>query len=467
MDNTVYNYGHIGISPYEFEEINDLKVTKTVDEHALLYVSGIVPEEKVDEYVENSNENERICVYINGDNGSELVFQGMPSKISIKAEGNVRRIELTAISLTFLMDIKKKKLTFQDKGKTYSSIFSELTAGYENASVIDEASGGQSIGGLIVQYEETDWAFIKRLASHFNAPLVPVCEQQGLKYYVGVQETTPKYSIDEFNYSITRDIKDYKFKSENAVSGISVNNATNYEITTNKVLKLCSTVKFKDSILYVYKAEIEMKDGVLENKYILRDKKGLSVPRIDNYGIIGASLFGHIAAVAKDTVKVNLDIDSTPGSMWFPYSTVYSSPDGSGWYCMPEVGDKVRVYFPDDKESNAFAASSVNLKSSNSQSRSNPDEKSLSTKYGKQIVFKPGAVEINGGGGMLMRLTDDGGIEINSSKKITLSAAEDIEINGGGNVMVSGDEGVNLKQKATSLDIKDDVKFTGGKVNIQ
>ncbi|WP_431087462.1 hypothetical protein [Paenibacillus sp. 8b26] len=80
--------------------------------------------------------------------------------------------------------------------------------------------------------------------------------------------------------------------------------------------------------------------------------------------------------------------------MWFPYSTVYSSPDGSGWYVTPEAGDQIRLYFPDEREQHAFAASSVDLASSDPVKRSDPAVKSISTKYGKQVVFKPGAVEI-------------------------------------------------------------------------
>lgn len=64
-------------------------------------------------------------------------------------------------------------------------------------------------------------------------------------------------------------------------------------------------------------------------------------------------------------IKLEIDQDSTAsGAMWFPYSTVYSSPDGSGWYVMPEAGDQIRLYFPDEREQHAFAASSVDLASS-------------------------------------------------------------------------------------------------------
>lgn len=59
-------------------------------------------------------------------------------------------------------------------------------------------------------------------------------------------------------------------------------------------------------------------------------------------------------------VQVQFSFDSEfSGNHWFEYSTAYSSSDQSGWYCMPEVGDTVRVFFPSGNEGQAFAASST------------------------------------------------------------------------------------------------------------
>lgn len=469
MSEVVHTYADIVISPYTFEEILELKVTKELNEHGKLYISGIIPEEKLDEYVENSNDNEQVEILIKEGENNIILFQGMVTNLAVRATNNVRVMTVEALSTTFLMDIKKKSHSFQNPNTTYSSIFNKITDEYPNSQGIDEASNGKAIGGLLVQYKETDWEFIKRLASHFNAPLVPAVTAKGLKYYIGIPDLGEKSTLEEFNYSIKKDLKGYKIKSENDIQDIEEQNLISYGITTNRILELCSTVQFKEKNLYVFKAETEMEEGILLNKYTLRDKKGLSRRKIYNSLLIGASLFGNIEDVAKDTVKVKLEIDGgqASGEMWFPYSTVYSSPDGSGWYCMPEVGDKVRLYFPDEDEKNAFAASSVNLKSSNSESRSDPSVKSISTKYGKQIVFQPGAVEIVGNGETLMRLTDDGGIEVKSDKGITLSAGGDIEINGGGKVVIQGEAGVDLKQAGTTLNVKDNVTLSGGKVNIQ
>ena len=169
-------------------------------------------------------------------------------------------------------------------------------------------------------------------------------------------------------------------------------------------------------------------------------------------------------------VKVSLDIDSNntdSGERWFAYSTVYSSEDGTGWYCMPEIGDSIRLYFPNNVEKNAFVISSVNGESSNASKRSDPSIKSIGTKYGKEIVLKEDAVEIIGNGNLLMKLTDDGGIEVISNKKIILDAKESIAINGGKAISIEGKKGVDLLQSKANLKIKDDVVMKGGKVNIE
>lgn len=470
MSESVYTYGDISISPYKFEKILNLKIVKELNNHSKLQITGIIPEEAIDEYVEYTDDNEKIEVSLKNKASNTILFKGIVTSISVQATSNVRKVEIEALSSTFLMDVKKKTRSFQNKSTTYKEIFTKLTNEYPGAQVIDEASNGKSIGGLLMQYNETDWEFIKRLASHFNAPLIPDSKIGGGKYYIGIPKSGNTFNLDEFNYSVKKDLKSYKIKSENHISSLNENDLISYEIYSNKVLDLCSKVNFKQRSLYVYKAEIEIQNSVFLNKYELREMKGIYRNKLYNYQLTGVSLFGKILDVSKDTVKIELEVDkkqSKSGAMWFPYSTVYSSPDGSGWYCMPEIGDKVRLCFSDQDEKNAFAASSVNLSSSKAEKRSDPAVKSIGNKYGKEVVFKEGAVEIIGNGQLLVRLTDDGGIEINSNKKIVLSAEEDIEINGGGKILIEGKEGVDLTQASTNLKIKDNVTISGSKVNIE
>ncbi|WP_027624794.1 contractile injection system protein, VgrG/Pvc8 family [Clostridium lundense] len=465
----MYTQGDILVAPYKFQKITKLKITREVNEHARLYISGIIDEENADKYVETADAETNIALSLKDEKNSVTnVFQGVVTNIQVNANREVRTLEVEALSRTFLMDIKKKSRTFQNENLSYKDVLNIVNSGYSNIKMSDKIANGTKIDKFIVQYKETDWEFIKRLASHFNVPVVSECQLENIRYSIGNSGCCKIYKLDEFNYSIKKELQEYKLKSGNGVNGLNDVNLINYEVITNKVMYLCNLVNFKGRNLYIYKSEMELINGVISNKYVLRDEKGIKVRRIYNNKIVGISLEGNILDTKNDVVKINLKIDGNKGgSKWFPYSTVYSSPDGTGWYCMPEIGDAIRLYFPDNEEKNAYAISSVNIKSSNSKKRSDPSVKSLGTKYGKEIVMKPGAVEIIGNGNLLMRLTDDGGIEVKSDKKIVLDAKEDIEITGGGKVSIQGSSGVNLTQAGANVKIQDNVTMSGGKVKIE
>ncbi|BCZ45488.1 hypothetical protein psyc5s11_15550 [Clostridium gelidum] len=467
----VYTYGDFIVSPYKFEKIKVLKITRELNEHAKLYINGVISDENTDKYVEEADDEASIKVSVKDNDGNITdLFEGIIANIGIDASNDVRTLEVEALSKTVLMDIEKKSRTFQNENDSYEEIFKKINAGYSNVQTFNNVTNGAKIDKLIVQYKESDWELIKRLASHFNGGVVSECQLTDIKYSLGASGDRKTYDINEFNYSIKKGLHEYKVKAANDDYDLDDMNLISYEITTNKIMNLYSAVNFKGRNIYVYKCEIEMVDGVLSNKYILRDEKGMKVRRIYNNKIVGLSLNGSILDTANDVVKINLEIDGNQDksiARWFPYSTVYSSEDGTGWYCMPEVGDAIRLYFPDNEEKNSYAISSVNLESSNSQKRSDPSEKNIGTKYGKQIVMKPGAVEIIGNGNLLMRLTDDGGIEINSDKKIILDAKDDIEINGGAKITIKGDTGIDLTQAGANMNIQDNVTISGAKVNIQ
>lgn len=145
---------------------------------------------------------------------------------------------------------------------------------------------------------------------------------------------------------------------------------------------------------------------------------------------------GTVQAVKGDKVQVFFhEIDGSydaGGTQWFPYSTSYSSSDGSGFYCMPEVGDQVRVFMPSNNEKDAFVASSVNL-----NPQSNTRDKSWKAPGGKEILLTDDGIYIiceeekifiNLTAGKGIEITSDKNIEITSDANITLKAGKKIEM---------------------------------------
>jgi hypothetical protein len=467
----VYTYGDIIVSPYKFEKINKFRLVQEINEHARFYISGILSEESTDEYVETASENQTISVALtNADQSIEPFFNGIVTNISISVKNNVRTLEIEALSYTYLMDTLKCSATFQNEQFTYTNVFNKINSKYGSYSMVNNVTGSIKVNQLLVQYRETDWEFLKRLASHFNVGLVPACSLSGIKYSIGWAGGGKGGNLTEFNYSIKKGLLEYKLKAYNEGYSLSDLDLISYEITTNKIMNLYDDVAFNGRKLMVYQCDIQMIKGALVNKCILRDEIGMKVEKLYNDGIVGVSLQGRVLDVQKDEVKVSLELDGSPteseGAKWFKYATVFSSPYGTGWYCMPEVEDVVRLYFPDNVENHAYVLNSLHYPYSDSDQskRSDPDVKSFSTKYGKEIIMRPGGIDIISGSN-LMTLDDNGGIQVKSDNDISMSGSS-VSISGG-SVSIYGDGGVTLSQSGASIKIKDDVVMSGGKINTQ
>ncbi|SNS15327.1 Phage late control gene D protein (GPD) [Anaerovirgula multivorans] len=463
---------NIIIEPYQFIDLLELHIQKKVNQHATVKIVGHISEELEDKYAEMTRSNEWITIKALDEEETNILFKGLIKTVAVKTENQVRTLEIEAISGSYLMDIHEKTCTFQNEKQTYGSIMNTVKNRYGDGSGVFMTVGEKSqTGTIIVQYRETDWNFAKRLASHFNSYLVPEYAIDGAKIYFGRPNKNELEHIKAIAYSIKKDVGEYMNKTEYKVKEIRENDALYYCVQSREIYDLCIPVEFKNRKLYIYEINSRLEAGEIMHYYTLKSEGGFKFKKEYNEKLIGASLDARILDITKDIVKVHILVDAKQDvsiAKWFPYSTVYSSPDGTGWYCMPEKGDTVRVYFPDEKEKNAFVISAVHKETSHAGRRSDPSVKCLSTKYGKHIILSPGAIEIKNSDDLYIKLFDDGGIEIYSDKDIKMFAKENIEITSEeAEITMQAGESVNLKQGETTVVIEENITFNGGQVRLQ
>ena len=157
---------------------------------------------------------------------------------------------------------------------------------------------------------------------------------------------------------------------------------------------------------------------------------------------------------------------------------LFRSKDGSGWYCMPEIGDRVRIYFPDGTEDHSYAISSVHEQVSDppaggssgsgggsySGQRDDPSVKSLRNQDGKEIRLTPEGIYIIVDG-TIITLTDEGGVSIVSDQNIEFRSDKNINIRAEENINIVGQDGVHLKCNETaSVKIEENVEVVGQEV---
>ena len=146
---------------------------------------------------------------------------------------------------------------------------------------------------------------------------------------------------------------------------------------------------------------------------------------------------------------------------------------------MPEIGDSVRIYFPDGIEEHSYAISSIHdgvdpnmqIGSSNGKGedeytgqRDNPSVKSLRNKNGKEIRLTPGGIYIIADG-TTITLMDEGGVSVVSDQNIEFKSDQNIVISAEQDVSIVGLAGAYLSCSETaSIRLEDNVEVIGQEV---
>lgn len=469
------SYKDIRVKGYNLQSITELKIENMVNEHGTLELTGILRSGEEDKDIHLTGENKKIEVFYYEKDKPITLFYGIVTHIEVEMEDKVYTLKINAKSMSYLMDIKKKSKSFQNLSTTSHEVIKTIMGGYTNSNYILNIPN-TPIKELLIQYEETDWEFIKRIGSKYNQGIFQSNHSKGIQYVIGVPNEGKKINTDVIQYEVFKDLESYYYMKKNYLQDAKEEQFITYKIYSYQVLKIGDTVSFLGQNFHVYNIIYEIKDSILQNTYNLRVKNGLKQKTIFNTNIIGSSINGKIIGVSEDKVKVHLEIDSSQnqgGAYFFKYSTMSASTDGSGWYCMPEIGDSVRVYFPTKNEGDSFAVSAVSSyekASGGGEDRmSSPDNKYLRTAHDKQVKLTPGGIFISCDSGQAdMSLTNDGTLSIISQNNVDVNAGENIKIEAQKNFFISAKKGVNLKcDKNGGLDFDEEgqIREMGTKVN--
>ena len=417
----------IKVEPYEIQHVLKLRVNKIPNQHSAMFLSGILADGLEDSYVQEMVASKTIKVKVEGEGDSRVVFSGLIQKIKVSARAGVYYIEVEALSHSIALDIERVRRSYQRLSMPYKELMEKAVEDYDG-EVMDKVTEGATIDEFILQYDETAWRFVMRMASRFNAPLIPEDILDEPKVYAGLPDKDGVGDLEDFTYNITKRTGDYRVTKEHYKESVHEADYLDYEIFSDQIFEIANKVTFKDRTLYVNEALIEMADGIFRNVYKLTDKKGFHVNLMKNFPIVGLSLEGLVKDVAKDDVKIELDIDEPfekDELCWFKYSTPYTSDNGGGFYCMPELDEKVRLHFPDCEDEHAYSTSCVRIRFETSDERGVPDIKYWRTLAGKEIMFTPDGVKIRClDNEIFINMIVEKGILIQSNKDINIIANE-------------------------------------------
>lgn len=461
----------IEINPFKLLDIISFKGVQRINDHGYITFSGhIEPAEEEACLSAAMQDNPIVQVFVSNETDRKTFFAGVLTEVEIEVKNQLKILIATVNTGSYLMDLTPHIRSFQSADTSYSDILNVLGKNYKNASFHLNAVNGKRIEGLILQYQETDWEFAKRLASRLGTVLIPNGQYGYPAYDFGLLQNEKCAEIESKTYSITKDLGRFLHNSGNGVREQSETDMICYIYKSREIYDLGERVIFNHQPFYICSIETGMEGGELYHTYYLAMEAGLRVPQKFNLEMIGLSLAARVTGVQKDSVQVAIEKDenqSASGKRWFPYSTVYSSPDGTGWYCMPEIGDAVRLYIPCEHEEQACAASSVHLPVTAGSSRSNPNHKSIMNKQGKEVLFTPDSLLITNNAGMSLELSDREGIKIISDKAIQIKSDEAIDIvSAASTVQMTAPQELVFNQGGTEMKLKDQLFLKGAQVRL-
>jgi hypothetical protein len=360
---------------------------------------------------------------------------------------------------TYLLDRTSHTRTFQEDDFTYRSVIEECLAPEAGLFIMREKESEQT-RQFTVQYRESNWSFIKRLAHRLGVIIIPETRTEGKKFFLGVNRSEGGIEIPSDNYTVTRTIPEG--------DSLIAHELGVYKIKTRHVYELGQFVVLEGRKLVVNNIHSYLECGELLHQYsICALHSAYQIRQLSNH-IRGISLKGAVINVKKDKVQVTLHEDENKdncGTRWFDYATVYSTPDGTGWFAMPEIGDEIRLLFPDADDAWTYVSSNVHLETRGG--RINPDHKSWKNRQQKEILFTPEGILITNNNGLSIELSDDQGITINSDKDISIQSDGTLAMNSqNAGVSVYGDRNVAIQQGAASINIQDAIDISGGKINM-
>ena len=335
------------ISSFAMEKILDFQTWEVPGEHARGNFRLLLSENET-----GINSMNAPIQLLGQGNTAGALFSGYPEKVEIKEERGYRIADIQAVSGTILLDQKKSNRVFQKKVQTYMGIASAVTADTDHSACILPGSDMRT-GGTLIQYQETDWRFLKRMASQLGLPLVPDTSYYYPRFYLGLPEGEKRELGEIIACDLCFDGRYY------AVSGkclVDREDFICYDVVTRTSLSLGDRVTYEGRELLVSRKKTELAGGEVIFTYRLAGNSYTWVPWEDNPDYTGMSFVGSIVGTQGEQVEVAFDIDKTAaGGNRYGFAPA----TGNLMYCMPQKGTKTSLYIGNGDEAQGIATGCI------------------------------------------------------------------------------------------------------------
>lgn len=414
----------------QMRDILGFRIEQCKNNHTLVRITGIISE---DEGVSSSllkQEGSPLTVLAVGEDEPLLLFGGFINALQITHEGGGYIAVLEGISSTDLLDREEKCRSFQDVDMTYKELVRKVLADTPDTEVIFHITD-QKIGFPIYQYQETDWDFLKRVASQLGTSLLPAGISLKPELYFGLPRGVYHESDGIRIERIWFDQSYYQFFKKSAQ--IKKDCFVCRDIISYEKWKCGDRLLTEDGMEAVVTAvQAELEHGLLTWHYTTAQPEAFGTPRYENPRLAGLSLAGTVLETREESFRIWLNIDQEqPGSktFWYPWMP----ETGNMMYCMPEAGEMVEITLDDDR-GNARGSRCIHRNVERHAELHEPSKRYFTTAQDKRMYLLPesvGFVDLKQKVPLKIDLDDSSGITIESSRGIDLLARSGVWLKAG------------------------------------
>ena len=310
-------------------QIEEFVLRAELNDHAHVYFKLLVEEEEAISSVHRLLDGAEIQI----EEAEKMLFRGKVLTASAKKEKGLYVVTIEAVSYTYEWSLEEVSQSFMDQEDTYEKVIEKVLSNYEEAQAIDCASQGAKMPGFLLQYEEDDWTFLKRLASHFETFLVPEFTQGYGRVYFGIPEIKNGVQLKENEYQISKNMDAfYRFSYK---EHFQPQETVRWQIQSEKRLVLGEEVFLHDVRAIITSVQYYLEKGEILRRYEAGRKKGILCAYQTNPRIGGMSIPAIVKERKGNQIRVHFDIDKSyearPKNTFFTYAI-----ESSCFYCMPE-----------------------------------------------------------------------------------------------------------------------------------
>ncbi|MCM3170796.1 phage late control D family protein [Paenibacillus sp. MER 99-2] len=460
--------------PYGPVRLDRLQWVQQAGTHARLSFSGWIDEDWEETILQQAGSHDRVGFIRKDNTGREIpLFKGQLHDISIEAFRGMTYVRAVVISHTYELDTFQRTRSFQNENLRYLDIVHRVMDAYPEGDYIDYALEENKTGVFLMQYQETDWAFLKRIASHMGADLIPDVTAHKPRFWIGYPEGIRSFELKELPYEKARNLENYLHTVAHEQHQVNEEQYTTFTFNLGQELQPGDEVSCDGATYLINRREAVMDRGLLQWTYTCALPTFHPLTKKLQTDIIGASIDGKIIDVKRNQVKVHLDMDEDQQAgeaRWFPYAAEGSQV----WYMMPEHGAKVKLYFPSAEEDEAMVMQSVREEpkeathaAKSSKVMQDPGVKSFGNPQGKSFTLGDSELVMTAQEGSLyISMAAGNGVTLNSTTHIQIQSMGDVNISGG-NVSLTGAEGLFIQTATDHVELVEEVNGKSEKVLLE